>query len=136
MEEQRFDIGETKEAYIQRMAAYAQTSEHVIRQAMRIKELEAAGELPKGTTQDIVAGKTTLRKVLNAYDKVSQTRKPAHLREYKITLTLTAEAINLLLEFADGAETEQHDAALRELLTLVFAQLRERFTKATRPVAT
>ena len=131
MEEQLFDIGETKEEYIKRIAAYAQTTEHVICQAMRIKELQAAGELPQGTTQDIVEGKTTLRKVLNAYEKVSNTRRPAHLREYKITLTLTAEAINLLLEFADGAETEKHDDALRELLTLLFAQLRKRFGKAS-----
>ena len=55
MEEQLFDIGETKGEYIKRMASYAQTTERVIRQAMRIKELEAAGELPIGTTQDIFA---------------------------------------------------------------------------------
>ena len=136
MEEQLFDIGETKDEYVKRMASYAQTTERVIHQAMRIKELEAAGELPKGTTQDIVEGKTTLRKVLNAYEKVSNTRKLAHLREYKITMTLTAEAINLILEFADGAETEKHNNALREMLTLLFAQFRKRFGKSTRHVAT
>ena len=59
MDKQLFELGETKEEYIKKMAAKAQTSENAIRQALRIKELEEAGELAKGTTQDIMAGKTT-----------------------------------------------------------------------------
>ena len=36
----------------------------------------------------------------------------------------------------NGAETEKHDNALREMLTLLFAQFRKRFGKSTRHVAT
>ena len=49
MDRQLFELGETKAEYIKRMAADAQTSENAIRQVLRIKELEEAGELAKGT---------------------------------------------------------------------------------------
>ena len=107
----------------------SQVSETVIENAMRITELVESGELPKSTIDDIKLGKTTQRKVLNAYHNVGNKHKPAHLREHKISLTLTAEQINLLLDFDGGCDTETHKQNLNYVYSLLISKLKQKFLK-------
>ena len=71
--EKRFDweqeAPETRQAMIRRLAKQADISEVVVENAVRIEELEDAGEIPRGTKVKIIMGETTARKVLNAYKK-------------------------------------------------------------------
>lgn len=72
------EIGETREAYIRRLAKTAKVSETMIKLSMRVQELQDAGELPADTIQRIKSGETTQRKVLNAYDKQKQEEHAAY----------------------------------------------------------
>ena len=101
---------ETEAAHTRKLASQADASETVIEHAKRVADLEAAGELPAGTNARIIAGKTTARKVLNAYDKKVQERKPYPEREHKITVMVTnAELDNYLERMEKGDEVDDNE---------------------------
>lgn len=118
------DEPETREAYIRRVAAAAQVSETVIENALRVQELEEAGEIPEGTMQQIIAGQTTPRKVLNAYDNKQRHRNPEHLQAQKITLSLTKAEIDATLAVLDGSETQADQELMDRAVLKFFAALR------------
>ena len=72
--------------------------------------MEEAGELPAGTGKRIIAGETTARKVLNAYDRKVQERKPYAEREHQIRVSVTnAELDNCLERMEQGEHVDDNE---------------------------
>ena len=83
--------------------------------------MEAAGELPAGTGKRIIAGETTARKVLNAYDRNVQERKPYAEREHQIRVLVTNAELDNYLERMEKGESVDDNELVRATLKFYVA---------------
>lgn len=91
------------------LAETIDASETVLENAKRVRELQTAGEIPEGTTQKIIAGETTARKVLNEYDRKVQEQKPYSEREHKITVSVTNAELDNYLAVRDDSDANDDE---------------------------